>query len=107
MSTDTDAPQPMTQLDYAEKVLEDRDTGTQSAAALLSGLGAGLGVLSLWFAPMVLGFIAIGCAILGLALMGDRDRFGRIAMTIAVTGWLVGSIIAVLLSRSPISLNLT
>jgi hypothetical protein len=39
--------------------------------------------------------------------MGDRDRFGRIAMTIAVTGWLVGSIIAVLLSRSPISLNLT
>ena len=59
---------PMTQLDYAERRLEDRDTGTQSASALLSGLACGMGVLSLWFAPMVLGFIGIACGILGVAI---------------------------------------
>lgn len=98
---------PLTQLDYAERKLEDRDTGTQSASALLSGLACGLGVLSLWFAPMVLGFIGIGCGILGLALSGNRDRIGKIGLTIAVLGWLIGSTLGILLGRSVISLNLS
>ena len=74
---------PMTQLDYAERRLEERDTGTQSASALLSGLACGMGVLALWFAPMVLGFVGIACGILGVALAGERDRIGKIGLTIA------------------------
>ena len=107
MSADNDTvANPMTQLDYAELKLEDRDTGTQSASALLSGLACGLGVLSLWFAPMILGFIAIGCAILGLSMAGTRDRIGKIGLVMAVLGWLIGSIIAVLIGNSVISINL-
>jgi hypothetical protein len=98
--------EPMTQLDYAQDRLEERDTGVASVAALLSGLGAGLGVLSVYFAPMILGFVAIGAAILGLAMVGDRDRFAKIALMIAVIGWLVGSIIAVFTGSSPLSLKM-
>ncbi len=98
---------PMTQLDYAERRLEDRDTGTQSASALLSGLACGLGVMSLWFAPMIIGFVAIACAILGLSLSGTRDRIGKIGLIIAVMGWLLGSIIGIFVGHSIISLNIT
>lgn len=98
---------PMTQLDYAERALEERDTGTQSASALLSGLACGLGVLSLWFAPMILGFAAIGFAILGLSMSGTRDRSGKIGLIIATLGWLIGSTLAILLGHSVISLNLS
>ena len=97
---------PMTQVDYAERVLEDRDTGTQSASALLSGLACGLGVVSLWFAPMIIGFVAIGCAILGLSIAGTRDRIGKIGLIMAVVGWLIGSTLAILLGRSVISIGL-
>ena len=98
---------PMTTADYAAKRLEGRDTGTQSASALLSGLACGMGVLSLWFAPMVLGFVGIACGILGVALAGDRDRPGKIGLMIAVVGWLVGSIIGIFVGHSLISLNLS
>ncbi|MGI9186181.1 MAG: hypothetical protein ACR2J9_01445 [Gaiellales bacterium] len=98
---------PMTQLDYAERKLEDRDTGTQSASALLSGLACGLGVLSLWFAPMIIGFVAIGCAILGLSMAGTRDRIGKIGLIIAVLGWLIGSILGIFVGHSVISLNIS
>lgn len=98
---------PMTQLDYAERRLEERDTGTQSASALLSGLACGLGVASLWCAPMILGFIAIACAILGLSMSGTRDRIGKIGLIIAVMGWLIGSILAILIGHSVISLNIS
>ncbi len=98
--------EPMTQLDYAHERLEERDTGVASAAALLSGLGAGLGVLSIYFAPMILGFVAIGAAIIGLSIAGDRDRFAKTALLIAVVGWLLGSIIAVFTGSSPLSLKM-
>lgn len=98
---------PMTQLDYAERKLEDRDTGTQSAAALLSGLACGLGVAALWFAPMIIGFVAIGCAILGLSMSGTRDRIGKIGLIIAVMGWLIGSILGIFVGHSVISLNIS
>jgi hypothetical protein len=107
MSADNDTlANPMTQIEYAELKLEDRDSGTQSASALLSGLACGLGVASLWFAPMIIGFVAIGCAILGLSMSGTRDRIGKIGLIIAVMGWLLGSIIAILLGNSVISLNI-
>jgi cytochrome c oxidase assembly factor CtaG len=96
----------MTQLDYVERKLEPRDSGLDSAAALLNGLACGLGVVALWFAPMVIGFFAIGFAIIGLAISGDRNRFGKIALIIATVGWLVGSMIAVFTGNSPISINL-
>lgn len=99
--------EPMTQLDYVERTLEGRESGSESVAALLAGLGCGLGVLALWFAPMVIGFVAIGCAILALCLAGDRNRFARIALTIAAFGWLIGSILAIITGNSPISINLT
>jgi hypothetical protein len=105
-STGGDVAEPMTPLDYAQERLEERDTGVTSAAALLSGLGAGLGVLSIYFAPMILGFVAIGAAILGLSVAGDRDRFAKIALIIATVGWLVGSIIAVFTGASPLSLKM-
>ncbi len=104
-STD-DVQQPMTQLDYAERRLEDRDSGTQTAASLLSALACGLGVLAIWFAPMVIGFFAIGFSILGLVMAGDRDRFGKIGMIVAVSGWLIGAILAVILGRNPLSVGL-
>ena len=98
---------PMTQLDYAEMKLEDRDSGTQSASALLSGLACGLGVASLWFAPMIIGFAAILFAILGLSMSDTRDRIGKIGLIIAVGGWLIGSIIGIFVGHSVISLNLS
>jgi len=108
MSADNDTlANPMTQLDYAELKLEDRDSGTQSASALLSGLACGLGVAALWFAPMIVGFVAIGCAILGLSISGTRDRIGKIGLIIAVMGWLIGSIIGIFVGHSVISLNLS
>ena len=105
-STDEAVAAPMTQMDYVDRMLEPRDTGLESAAALLSGLACGLGVLALWFAPMVVGFFGIGFAIIGLAISGDRNRFGKIALIIAVVGWLVGSIIAVFTGASTISISL-
>ena len=102
-STGGDVAEPMTQLDYAQDRLEERDSGVASAAALLSGLGAGLGVLSIYFAPMILGFVAMGAAIIGLSIAGDRDRFAKIALIIAAVGWLAGSIIAVFTGSSPLS----
>ncbi len=102
----TEATPPMTQLDYAELTLEERDSGTETAASLLSGLACGLGVLSLWFAPMILGFVAIGFGLLGLSMAGDRDRFGKIGLILAVGGWLIGSTICVLMGRSPIAIDL-
>lgn len=96
----------MTQQDYAERVLEERDTGTASAAALLSGLACGLGVMSLLVAPMIIGFVAIGCAILGLAIAGMQDRFGKIGLIVATLGWLIGSYITLATGSSPISFSL-
>lgn len=96
----------MTQQDYAERVLEERDTGTASAAALLSGLACGIGVMSLLVAPMILGFVAIGCAILGLSIAGMQDRFGKIGLIVATLGWLIGSYIALATGSSPISFSL-
>ena len=86
--TDEEVAAPMTQLDYVDRMLEPRDSGLDSAAALLSGLACGLGVVALWFAPMVIGFFAIGFAIIGLAISGDRNRIGKIALIIATVGWL-------------------
>ncbi|MFM9125065.1 MAG: hypothetical protein ACKOSO_07920 [Actinomycetota bacterium] len=105
-STGSEIAEPMTQLDYASERLEERDSGVASASALLSGLGAGLGVLSIYFAPMILGFVAIGAAILGLAIAGDRDRFAKIALIIATVGWRAGSIIAGCTGASPLSLKM-
>ena len=105
-STDEEVAAPMTQLDYVDRMLEPRESGLDSAAALLSGLACGLGVVALWFAPMVIGFFAIGFAIIGLAISGDRNRIGKIALIIATVGWLVGSILAVFTGNSPISINL-
>ncbi len=104
--TDEEVAAPMTQLDYVDRMLEQRETGLDSAAALLSGLACGLGVVALWFAPMVIGFFAIGFAIIGLAISGDRNRIGKIALVIAAVGWLLGSMIAVFTGNSPISINL-
>ncbi len=98
---------PMTQLDYVDLMLEERESGTASASALLSGLACGLGILALWFAPMIVGFIAIGLAVVGLSIAGNHDRFARTALTIAVVGWLLGSVIAILTGNSPISISLS
>jgi len=106
-STDDAVAAPMTQMDYVDRMLEPRDSGLQSASALLSGLACGLGVLAVWFAPMVLGFIGIGFAIIGLAISGNQNRFGKIALIIAVVGWLLGSIIAVFTGASTISITLS
>lgn len=106
-TTDEEVAAPMTQLDYVDRMLEPRDTGLQSASALLSGLACGMGVLALWFAPMILGFIGIGFAIIGLAISGSQNRIGKIALIIAAVGWLVGSIIAVVTGASTISITLS
>ncbi|MGA0123060.1 MAG: hypothetical protein ACO3KD_08690 [Gaiellales bacterium] len=98
--------EPMTPLDYAQDRLEERDSGVASVSALLSGLGAGLGVLAIYFAPMILGFVAIGAAILGLSIAGDRDRFAKIALIVAAVGWLLGSVISVFTGWSPLSLKM-
>ena len=98
---------PMTQVDYAERRLEERDSGVASVSALLAAFACGFGVLSLWFAPMILGFIGIGCGIVAVAIAGDRDRPARIGLTIAALGWLIGSIIGIAVNHSVISLNLS
>ncbi len=106
ISTGEPVDETMTQLDYVDRVLEPRDTGTQTVSALLAGLACGLGVLAVWFAPMITGFFAIGFAIIALVLAGESTRTAKIALIVATFGWLIGSILAIVTGNSSIGITL-
>jgi hypothetical protein len=73
---------------------------TLGLVAMISGLAMKFGPASFVFAPFRVGFLAIFLGIVGLSTAGDRDRFGRVALTVAGLGWLIGGMLAVIQDKA-------
>ncbi len=95
MSLHADA-QPLTEEEYANRVLPDRESPFEVGATLLAALAICLGVAALLFTPFKPGFLGILCATLANALASERVRLPRIAMVVAGVGWLLGGVLSVL-----------
>jgi hypothetical protein len=95
MSLHSDA-QPLTEEEYANRVLPDRESPYEVGATLLAAAAICLGVAALFFTPFKPGFLAILLATLSNAFAGERSRLPRVAMIVAALGWLIGGILSVL-----------
>ena len=88
--------QPLTEEEYANRVLPDRESPYEVGATLLAAAAICLGVVALLFTPFKPGFLAILLATLSNALAGERARLPRIALIVAGLGWLIGGVLSVL-----------
>jgi hypothetical protein len=84
------------EVDYYNRTLPRREHPFETFSMLLSAGAIVFGLAALYFTPFKPGFLAIFLGILGLATAGDRDRFGRIALVVAGTCWLIGGLVAVI-----------
>jgi hypothetical protein len=91
----THADPTLSESEYANRVLPAREDPYEVGVTLLSALAIVLGVSALFFTPFKPGFLAIGIATLANALAAHSTRLPRIAMVVAVLGWLIGGILAV------------
>jgi hypothetical protein len=92
---------PLTEVEYFNRIQPQREHPYEAGATLLAALAIILGVAALHFGtPFKVGFLAMLLATLALIFSGERDRFARTAMIVAVGGWLVGGILAVLASKA-------
>ena|SRR6476619_2118753 len=91
----------LSETDYANKVLPAREAPFEVGVTLLSALAICLGVYALIFTPFKPGFLAIAVATLANALAARPSRLPKIAMVVAVLGWLIGGIVAVM-SDAPV-----
>jgi len=93
--------EPLSELEYFNRNQPQREHPYEAGATLLAALAMILGVAALYFGtPFKLGFLAMFLATLALIFSGERDRFARTAMIVAVGGWLVGGVLAVLASKA-------
>jgi predicted phage tail protein len=95
MSLHADA-QPLTEEEYANRVLPDRESPYEVGATLLAALAIVLGITALLFTPFKPGFLGILLATLSNAVAGQNSRLPRIAMVVAGVGWLLGGVLSVL-----------
>jgi hypothetical protein len=97
----THADETLSETEYANRLLPQREAPFEVAVTLLSAAAICLGVYALIFTPFKPGFLAIALATLANAMASGSTRLPRIAMVVAVLGWLIGGILAVL-SDSPV-----
>jgi hypothetical protein len=91
----------LSETEYANKLLPAREAPFEVGVTLLSALAICLGVYALIFTPFKPGFLAIAVATLANALAARPSRLPKIAMVVAVLGWLIGGIVAVM-SDAPV-----
>ena len=103
---------PMSEIDYFNLTQPQRERPFEAGSTLLAGLALTLGVAAILAVPVALlkisgvawtpfktGLAAILLAIIALSTAGPRDRLQRTAFTVAVVGWLIGGILAVIFDK--------
>lgn len=86
----------LSETEYANRLLPAREEPFEVGVTLLSAAAICLGVYALLFAPFKPGFLAMALATLANAFSAHSSRLPKIAMVVAVLGWLIGGILAVL-----------
>ena len=86
----------LSETEYANRLLPAREAPFEAGVTLLSAAAICLGVSALYFAPFKPGFLAMALAVLANAFAVRSSRLPKIAMVVAVGGWLLGGIVAVL-----------
>lgn len=99
-----------TRADHARRSVPAHESGSESLGSILCAFGIALGVLALIhpfmpeatieFPSMKYGLAAMACAVVGIGMGGDRDQMGKWSLGIATLGWLLGTVLAVLLEKS-------
>ena len=90
------ADQPLSETEYANRLLPQRESPFEVGVTLLAAGAICLGVSALIFTPFKPGFAAIALATFANAFAAGNSRLPRIAMVVAVLGWLIGGVLAVL-----------
>jgi hypothetical protein len=92
----THADETLSETEYANRLLPPREAPFEVGVTLLSAAAICLGVYALIFTPFKPGFLAILLATLANAFAAGSNRLPKIALVVAVLGWLIGGILAVL-----------
>ena len=71
-------------------------------AGLLAGLGAVLGFGAIFYKPLLLGTVAIVLVILGSLGNGEPSKISRVALWVAIAGFLIGMLGAIFVTHAPI-----
>ena len=103
-------PDAFTRLDYARRAQPERESGMETLGALLCAFGIVFGILAfihpfmpsgtIAFPSLKYGMVGVILSIVGAAMIGKRDEMGRYALTISTLGFLLGTTICVLLTKS-------
>jgi hypothetical protein len=91
----------LSETEYANRLLPQREAPFEVGVTLLSAAAICLGVYALIFTPFKPGFTAIALAVLANAFAARSSRLPKIALIVAVGGWLIGGILSVL-TDSPV-----
>ena len=91
----------LSETEYANRLLPQREAPFEVGVTLLAAGAICLGLSALIFTPFKPGFTAIALAVLANAFAAGNSRLPRIAMIVAVLGWLIGGILSVL-TDSPV-----
>ena len=84
-------------LGFYARMLPKKETPVEAFGGVLNGLGAGLGIMAIFFWPLLFGALALTFGGASLIAIGDRSTqssFGK-GFAIAVLGWLIGMTVAV------------
>jgi hypothetical protein len=94
----------LTRRQYHQRLQPQREQPSDAFAGLLAAAATVLGLMALWLAPFKTGGIAMALAVIALACSRGRDTGARWAFYIACAGWLIGTVLAVLLDRNPLEI---
>jgi hypothetical protein len=94
----------LTRREYQQRLQPQREQPSDAFAGLLAAAATVLGLMALWLAPFKTGGIGMALAAIALACSRGRDTGARWAFYIAGAGWLIGTVLAVLLERNPLEI---
>jgi hypothetical protein len=100
----SDASDHLTRTEYEQRLQPQREAGSDALAGLLAAVATVFGLAAFWLAPFKTGGLAIGLAIVALAVSRGRDNAAKWAFLIASLGWFVGTTLAIILDRNPLSI---
>jgi hypothetical protein len=85
------------QVGFYERMLPPREKPLDALGGILNGLGAGFGILALYWWPLFLGATGIGLAGMSLVFARERGIQSRFAWGFAIAGlgWLIGMMLGV------------